>query len=450
MQKIYLIVLLSIRIVANESISINDYGAIPNDNIDDTKAIQKALDINGHITMNRGIYNVHGIKSVDIEVFIDGNGSTFKSVLDTSSGGRTSKNILTLKGDKITIKNLILDGAYTNGNAKEGKNVSSLLHIYDSNNILLDNVDTINYSSNWWSDNSINYANHKIDMYHVIYIGFSKNIKIVNMKQKGNIKVEGLLIFNSDNININGFISQDSTNIWTSLHIVASDNIDMRNVLVTDGKENQGGSSINFMANYHFILENIKTINKQGFDISNEIKVDKLKGRIIRDTSYGVFKNCYFQGQRAFYGYPVIKKNRDLTFKNTTFIPTKEGYATWGARLERGENILFNNCIFGSRKHKTYGIIMGDTNTITINKCQFINPTIAIYIYGDRFNEINITNSVFNGDEYTPLAFSSISKNGILNKLLFNKNIINNKVKNNKKIIILKYFKIINSNYNYK
>ena len=180
---ILIVILLSSNMVADSNskpISINDFGAIPDDNIDDSEAIKKALNVNGYINMNRGVYNVSEVIRIDEKTVIDGNGSTFLSRLDTTDGGRTSKNILTLKGDMIVVRNLILDGAYTNGNAKEGENVSSLLHIYDSKNILLENIKTINHSSNWWSSKSFDFSklnsNHLMDMYHVINIGFSDTI----------------------------------------------------------------------------------------------------------------------------------------------------------------------------------------------------------------------------------------------------------------------------------
>jgi len=428
-------------------VDITLFGAIPNDNIDDTEAIKNALAINGSITMPTGIYNVKELVIAGKTV-IDGNNSTFKSQLDTTNGGRTSKNIMTISGEGIEIRNLLLDGAYTSGNAKEGKNVSSLLHIYDSKDVLLDGVDTINYASNWWSSKKFNFSllnsNHKMDMYYVIYIDFSNNITIKNMKQKGNIITEGLMIYESDNIKIKNFTSYKSPNIWTSLHVVASDNIKMDSVNVSDGEVNQGGSSINFIANHHFNLNRIKTTTKQGFDISNEIRVKGLKGRITRDTSFGVFKDCHFEGQRGLYGYPTINKSEELLFKNTKFIPTKEGYATWGARVQKAGNIRFEDCTFGSKKFKTYGIIMGDSKQITIQNCKFINPSIGLYIYGKDFNKVNIENSIFDGDNYSPVSFHW-DKDGNLKEFRFINNKTRGKLINNKLYSVTGKFKIENN-----
>jgi hypothetical protein len=444
--------LLSINTMANDEnimVSINDFGAVPNDNRDDSESIMKALAVNGHIRMDRGIYNVHGIIRVDGQTIIDGNGSTFLSKLDSINGGKTSKNILTLKGDKIIIKNLILDGAYINGNSKELKNVSSLLHIYDSENILLEGVDTINHASNWWSREKFTFSklnsNHKMDMYHVIYIGFSDNIMIKNMEQRGNIKTEGLLVYESDNITIEGFKSFNSPKIWTSLHIVASDNIIMNNVEVGDGVPNQGGSSINFIANHNFIIKNTKTTTKQGFDISNEIRVKGLKGRVSRDTSHGIFKNCHFEGQRGLYGYPSITKNEDLLFQNTKFIPTKEGYATWGIRIQKAGKIKFENCVFGSEKFKTSGVIMGNSTEITIKNSKFINPSVGLYLFGKSFGTLTLKNNLFTGNNYSPIKFywsNAYGGKGILKELYLFKNKVEGILFNNKVYNINGNFKI--------
>jgi len=453
-----LMLLLSIEMMAHgaisivntkDMVSINDFGAIPNDNKDDTEAIRKALNINGHIIMNRGTYNVHGIVRLGKQTIIDGNSSKFLSTLDTTNGGRTSKNILTLQGDSIVIKHLTLDGAYTNGNAIKQDNVSSLLHIYNSKNILLEGIKTINYSSNWWSSKKFNLSqlnsNHKMDMYHVIYIGFSDNITIRNMEQIGNINTEGLLIYESDNIFLEGFKSFNSPKIWTSLHIIASDNISMNSIAIGDGSINQGGSSINFIANHHFIIKNTKTTTKQGFDISNEIKVKGFSGRVIRDTSYGIFENCYFKGQRALYGYPTIDKIEDIVFKDTTFISTKDGSASWGARIERGGDIKFEHCTFGSKNFKTFGLIMGDSREISISNSQFINPSIGLYIFGKTFGNIKLENNTFSGDSYSPVSFScpkSYTSKGKVEELYLNNNKAVGELNDNKFYKIKKNFKI--------
>jgi len=53
------IILILPIILLSKTVSINSYGAIPNDNKDDTKAIKKALSISNHITMKQGIYNIY-------------------------------------------------------------------------------------------------------------------------------------------------------------------------------------------------------------------------------------------------------------------------------------------------------------------------------------------------------------------------------------------------------
>ena len=86
------------------AVDITHFGAVPSDNIDDTEAIKKALAVNGSITMPTGVYNVKGLTRVGKTV-IDGNSSIFISELDTTNSGRSSKNIMTLSGDIIEIKN---------------------------------------------------------------------------------------------------------------------------------------------------------------------------------------------------------------------------------------------------------------------------------------------------------------------------------------------------------
>jgi len=441
--KRYIILILPI-ILLSKTVSINSYGAIPNDNKDDTQAIKKALSVSNHITMKQGIYNVHGIEKLNSITVIDGNNSTFKSELETIHNGRTSKNILTLQGDKIEIKKLTLDGTYTNGNSKEANNVSSLLHIYDSNSVILDNISTINYASNWWGKNQNIHNNHQIDMYHVIYIGYSNNIKITNMKQKGNISTEGILIYESDNIDIDGFDSHNSPKIWTSLHIVASDNITMNNIVVEDGKPNDGGSSINFIADHHFLVKNLKATTKQGFDISNEIDIANRKGRVVRDTSDGIFENCYFGGQRPLCAYPALSKNSNIIFKNSSFISTSEFLPNknraWNVRFMRAGDISFENCSFGNKKFKTYGAIFGDSDKIKFDNCSFVNPSIGVYIISKHIKELNMNNNKFYGSSYIPikLSWNNAKNRGKLDKLILKNNKFNGDIEYNNFDIIHK------------
>jgi len=395
--------------ITGEVLDVTAFGATPDDAKDDTLAIQKALDISGEITLPKGVYLVHGLIRLKGETIIHGNGATFQSELDTNQSGRTSKNIMTLSGDKIVIDNLILDGGYSNGDAKAGGLVASLLHIYDAKSVLLNGVKSLNHASNWWE--AFNYASlnedHKKDMFSVIYIAFSKNITIVNMEQLKNIKTEGLLIYDSDKINLNHFESSHSPDIWSSLSILASDEIEMRDINVSDGALNQSGSSINFVANHHFVIKNTTTKNKQGFDISNEIMVKDTSLRIARDTSFGRFEDCYFQGQRALHGYPTIGSIEEVTFKNTHFVPTKkESYESWSARIEKAGRVVFDHCTFGSSSFKTYGIIMGESKEIKVVSSKFINPSIGIYLYGKHFNEVEIRENDFHGEDYTPIAFN--------------------------------------------
>jgi len=87
-----------VREYKGKEVPITWFGATPDDEVDDTVAIEEALAFSGHITMPRGVYHVKELNRTGVTI-IDGNGSTFKSELDTSDNGRRSKNILTLSGE---------------------------------------------------------------------------------------------------------------------------------------------------------------------------------------------------------------------------------------------------------------------------------------------------------------------------------------------------------------
>jgi len=440
----------SLRIFVNDPCDINDsiipvditrYGAVPNDNIDDTEAIETALAISGSITMPTGIYNVKSLTRFGTTI-IDGNGSTFKT--ERSVFG-TSNNILTLKtesdSDRIWIKNLTLDGACPTQYPKVGEKIVSLIHIYDSNNILLDGLFVKDYSSQYPSYRrgidipsyqKIN-LNHTLDMYHTIFITFSRDIIIRNMMQE-NIKIEGPLVYESDNILIENFKSRKSDGIWTALHVVASDNITMKHVTVSDGLPGSVGSSINFFANHYFTLFDVNTTNKNGFDISNEV-IDVPTGRIRRDTSYGTFTNCRFEAYHPLQAYPSPYRHESLSFFNTQFIPSRVQSGANAIRFEKAGELLFDNCTFGSESIMTsYPMILGNTQKLTIANSRFLNtrsdPSVetgSIYFYGGEYGDLNISNSSFTGIDYTPMIFRRIAypgSNGKVNKVRFRNNTI--------------------------
>jgi hypothetical protein len=423
-------------------IDITTFGAIPNDDIDDTEAIEMALSVSGSITMPTGIYRVKNLTRVG-KTLIDGNGSTFKSIR-TPVG--TSSNILTLKtdkdGDRIWIRNLKLDGDCPTQYPRVGDIVASLLHIYDSKNILLDGIDIVDYSSQYYDFKEgeqpehlqIN-ENHLLDMPYTIFITFSRDITMRNIEQK-NIKIEGPLIYESDNIVVENFKSVDSINIWTALHIVASDNIIMRHVDISDGLVNSRGSSVNFFANHYFTISDVNTTHKHGFDISNEV-VNVPTGRVTRDTSYGTFINCRFEGYHPLQGYPTKNIHEELKFIDTEFIPSRGDGGAYGVRLQKAGEVIFNNCIFGNENISTrFNMIMGDARKLTISNSKFVNTKYeqplasSIYIYGGEYGDINITGNLFSGVNYSPILLnrnghSDYGSSGIIKEFRFIDNIAN-------------------------
>ena len=427
----------------NNPVDITLFGAIPNDNIDDTEAIRDALAVSGSITMPTGVYNVKGLTRVG-KTIIDGNGSTFKT--ERSVRG-TSNNILKLKteldSDRIWIKNLTLDGDCPTQYPTIGDYVISLIHIYDSKNIILEGIFVKDYSSQYpvyqkndMPEHQIMNLNHSLDMHYTIFITFSRDIILRNIEQK-NIKIEGPLVYESDNILIENFKSTESSGIWTALHVVASDNITMKHVNVSDGSVTNIGSSVNFVANHHFTLFDVNTTNKNGFDISNEI-INVPSGRVLRDTSYGTFTNCRFEAFHPVQAYPTKNRHESLSFFNTKFIPSRVENGANAIRFQKAGELLFDNCTFGSRTIMTnYPMILGNTQKLTIKNSVFLNtstdPSIetgSIYIFGGEYGDLNISNNSFTGISYTPIVFRKVlappyeNSNGKVHELRFLNNII--------------------------
>jgi len=401
----------------SEAVNILDFGAIPDDDGDDTDAIEHALSISGHITMPKGLYRVEHLTHTGTTI-IDGNGSTF---LATRTDLGTSSNILTLSTDgledKIQISNLTLDGNCPTQYPREGDGVASLLHIYDAAHITLENIFVKDYSSQYYRQDlalgdephQLRMNNdHALDMFHAVVIAFSSDITIKNYEQS-NIKIEGPLIYESDNIVVDGFRSTTSNSIWTALHVMASDNIRLTHVKVSDGLPNSRGSSINFVANYYFELEDVNTTNKDGFDISNEV-VGVDTGRVTRDTSFGTFRNCRFEGYHPLQAYPTKLIHDELSFINSQFIPSVVQDGGYNVRFEMARSLHFEDCTFGSPTiGSEYQMILGNVDQLSVEHSTFINTQreghvpIALYFSGADFGEVSVVDNNFSGVDYTPI-----------------------------------------------
>ncbi len=399
-------------------VNITDFGAIPDDGVDDTQAITEALKVSGHITMPRGVYNVERLFR-DGTTVIDGNGSTFKA-RRTEFG--TSSNILTLSNnaldEEIKISNLVFDGDCPTQYPREGDEVASLVHIYDAAHVTFQNIFIKDYSSQYYSQDLLSgdeshhlrmNEDHTFDMFHDLIIAFSSDINIINFEQ-ANIKIEGPLIYESDNILIDNFKSTTSNSIWTALHVVASDNITLRHAVVSDGYVNSRGSSINFFANHYFEVEDVNTTNKDGFDISNEVDGVE-EGRVTRDTSFGTFKHCNFKGYHPFQAYPTKSIHEELSFEDTSFIPALVQDGGYNVRFEIAGDLSFKDCTFGSSSIGTeYQMIMGNVKHLSIENSRFINTSredhlpIGIYLNGADFGDISIIGNNFTGTDYTPIV----------------------------------------------
>jgi len=244
------------------------------------------------------------------------------------------------------------------------------------------------------------------------------------------------LVYESDNISIENFKSVNSVNIWTALHVIASDNIILKHVNISDGLVWSNGSSINFFANHHFLVSDVNTTHKHGFDISNEV-VGVPSGRVNRDTSYGVFENCKFEGYHPLQAYPTKNIHEDLKFINCKFVPSRVQSGAYGVRFQKAGDILFDNCTFGNKNVTTrFNMIMGDTRRLTITNSKFINTkykdtlSASIYIYGGEFGDINVSNNSFNGVNYSPVLFirngaSEYGSSGVVKEFRFINNIAN-------------------------
>jgi chitodextrinase len=419
---------------AIEAVNIADFNAIPNDNIDDTEAIRNALNVSGSIVMPTGVYIVKDLYREGTTI-IDGNGSTFQTTL-TNIG--TSNNILTLKGDKIKIRGLVLDGNSKTQYPSQGTRVASLLHIYDSKNILLENIFIKDYNSQHYRQNlalgdpthALRMNNdHTEDMFYNIFISFSRDIELKNIEQE-NIKIEGPLIYESDNIKIKNFHSSKSPAIWTSLHVVASDNILLENIEVTDGLMGSTGSSINFFANHHFTIKDVNITHKHGLDISNEVDITNIPtGRVRRDTSYGTFENCRFESYHPVQGYPTKNRHEALRFINVEFLPTRVDSGSYAVRFQNSGELFFDNCQFGNPNVPSrFNMNMGSVQKLTVQNSQFINTkfdgnggessySASIYILGSEYGTLDILNNSFSGVDYTPVIFKKIAKENTSQKV---------------------------------
>lgn len=395
--------------VTNTNVSANSYGAIADDSLDDTLAIQKSINYTssiggGTVYLSPGIYLINPDASINMKSSIQldlSKGVTFKALASNNTNYEiinfSNVNNSSVIGGKIIGERSIHKG--TGGEWGMG------IFISGGSNIKIDGVDI----SDCWGDG--------------IYIGgiLSTNISIDNIISDNNRRqglsvtnVDGLKVSNSEFKNTNGTLPQ------AGIDIEPNPKESAKNITITNIKSyNNKGSGIDFMgingevSNIQLSKSVIKSNSGVGIRVENSNNLsfdydnisDSIFGvDIIRDASKIKFNNVNIFNNKS-RGVSIVSTKQlkgieEVTFQdsvirnNSLESPGKSD----GIRIDTYDSTgyiknirLINSKIIDDQQRHTqnFGLTVGDSKLVS-NIFVYKNCVFSGNISGTLYSAIPI------------------------------------------------------------
>lgn len=350
-----------------EFVSVKDFGAVGDGVIDDTEAIQAALDSNNPVVLfSKGIYLVSSKLNIKDNTHIIGQEAVILNKF--VSNYNVSDNCLLGEGvSNIVIEGLIIDGGwrtFPSTNATDTLVGNSLVKFNNCKNIEIRNCWWKNYTQAWGGED-----------FHVVKIESSDGVRLFNNKQS-DVYPEGTRLNNCTNVVINGFDVDNKYDsvVWTPLHLFFCDKVVVDNVNI---KSSGKGSSFNATCS-NFVLRNINIIGGAGLDISNETSTPY-------QVKHGIVENVNISGG-CIYSTPtnggplenVSFVNCNVDTDNTGNMGSNNSCLRLGSPL----NVIVDNCNFNINR--------GDYPTFT--------TAIRADLVDSASGGLRISNLKFTGD----------------------------------------------------
>jgi hypothetical protein len=420
---------------ASPAASILKYGAKPNDNKDDTRAIQTALDINDNIYIPKGEYLVTAIEIKDNKtIFTD----SYKTII-TQLKGNSGKQIFRITGSNVTLYPISFKGNIATDSGEfniaimigppypfntNTKNIT--IKGFKGYNLRGDGICIGNASNSYAENVTVNNVYVKNCYRNGISIVGGKNIKINNVKiinsgMEGiDIEGEGGCVL--DGIKINNLVAGNIC--------ISGGDSRAKNVVITNVKLN---------GLYQQSTPKYKAMNPSGILIYNAENVKFENTEITNMPEFAIFCGDIEDKKQIL--------STGLSFSNITIdssnslLDNKYNCAV----LVMGADAFIFNKLKLSLAKKTFAFLGKKSSFENTQKIIVKNSSISTGSFIGKYCEFYSDSSTIQSNEYCFDEMNSVVFNNskITSKLLFKKDVDDSKIIQKSKNSLLNNKKIV-------
>ena len=379
-------------------LNVRDFGAKGDGIVDDTAAIQTAINSGNEIYIPYGTYLITSNLQLKSNIIISGDG-----ILKANADGLYVFTSGTVGIQNVQIVGITIDGGgQVGGVVTTGKKAATGIYLTNASSIIIDKVNIKNCGIINSADPQIDSGFGGFGIYAWCYSGKIENIKITNCTFE---KMAGGGINSGDGIVIGGYNSD--------LDIIPEDILISNCTINTVGRNGislagDSGTSLS---------RNIRVVNTY-------VSYTQLAGIDVEDGSDIIISDCqfYYCGKGDFtyyYNYPssmpvtYALRSAIATFSLSNNISVADTIITYcnmginyGAMLNKIMNVFISDS-------DTTDITQGLANAgdLLISDCQFLSNIDMLNYYSPLVNNVKISNSIFVGS----VVLNQISSGVFLN-----------------------------------
>ena len=244
------------------------FGALPDDDLDDAPALQRALDLSSPVTLLAAAYDVHGTVTLPDGAHLRGSktgtSSLRSALVHPASGGFHPTRVLQANGvSGLTLGDLVIDG---NRHAHEEEcwdypETDNLARFEEVEGLVMERVQITAWEANWGIEDQ--------SFAHALAVVGSRDVQLVDVSYTDS-RTEGLLFQDCEDVHIEGLYTQN-TDTWTPLNAFYVDGFTLvDSTIIEDEGIEWTGSTANLTIRNGTIRNNSFT-GGWGLDLGDEL-----------------------------------------------------------------------------------------------------------------------------------------------------------------------------------